>query len=162
MRIWRMAGPMALLLVAPAPLWAAEGGGVVDQRRPRDLDVGAVSAHARDPLVEGLSRPSRRDSRRGSRASRRRSIRLGKTGTRRDGCSTSTRDNWIRPGASPRTSSQQGREAGERLREEILVADPERTTKRCSREPAGTWLERRTICSSPCGGRPWTLLAESG
>ena len=25
MRIWRMAGPMALLLVAPAPLWAAEG-----------------------------------------------------------------------------------------------------------------------------------------
>ena len=25
MRIWRMAGPMALLLVVPAPLWAAEG-----------------------------------------------------------------------------------------------------------------------------------------
>jgi len=26
MKIWRMAGPMALLLLAPAPLWAAEGG----------------------------------------------------------------------------------------------------------------------------------------
>ena len=120
MRIWRMAGPIALLLVAPAPLWAAEGGVLSINAGLAIwtwvlflLTLGILSWKAFPAIAKGLETRQSNiqaaiDSARDDRNEARRLL-----------------DEHQRQLDQARRESkdilQQGREAGERLREEILA-----------------------------------------
>ena len=138
MRIWRMAGPMALLLAAPAPLWAAEGGVLSINAGLAIwtwvlflLTLGVLSWKAFPAISKGLETRQANiqaaiDSAREDRDEARRLL-----------------DEHQRQLDQARRESkdilQQGREAGERLREEILAqtrTDNEEMLARARRDMA--------------------------
>ena len=120
MRIWRMAGPMALLLAAPAPLWAAEGGVLSINAGLAIwtwvlflLTLGILSWKAFPAIAKGLETRQSNiqaaiDSARDDRNEARRL--LDEHQRQLDQARREAKD-----------ILQQGREAGERLREEILT-----------------------------------------
>jgi len=137
MRIWRMAGPMALLLVAPAPLWAAEGvlsinvGLAIWTWVLFLLTLGILSWKAFPAIAKGLETrqagiQAAIDSAREDRDEARRLL-----------------DEHQRQLDQARRESkeilQEGRVAGERLREEILAQarkDNEEMLQRARRDLA--------------------------
>jgi len=138
MRIWRMAGPMALLLVAPAPLWAAEGnvlsinaGLAIWTWVLFLLTLGILSWKAFPAIAKGLETrqagiQAAIDSAREDRDEARRLL-----------------DEHQRQLDQARRESkeilQEGRAAGERLREEILAQtrkDNEEMLERARRDLA--------------------------
>ena len=120
MRIWRMAGPMALLFAAPAPLWAAEGsvlsinaGLAIWTWVLFLLTLGVLSWKAFPAIAKGLETRQSNiqaaiDSARDDRNEARRL--LDEHQRQLDQARREAKD-----------ILQQGREAGERLREEILA-----------------------------------------
>jgi len=138
MRIWRMAGPMALFLVAPAPLWAAEGsvlsinaGLAIWTWVLFLLTLGILSWKAFPAIAKGLEMRQANiqaaiDSAREDRAEARRL--LDEHQRQLDQARREAKD-----------ILQQGREAGERLREEILTQtrkDNEEMLQRARRDLA--------------------------
>ena len=120
MRIWRMAGPMALLLLAPTPLWAAEGGVLSINAGLLVwtwvlflLTLGILAWKAFPAIAKGLetrqsSIQAAIDSAREDRDEARRL--LDEHQRQLDQARREAKD-----------ILQEGREAGERLREEILA-----------------------------------------
>ena len=120
MRIWRMAGPTALLLLGPAPLWAAEGGVLSISAGLAIwtwvlflLTLGVLSWKAFPAIAKGLETRQSKiqaaiDSAREDRDEARRL--LDEHQRQLDQARREAKD-----------ILQQGREAGERLREEILA-----------------------------------------
>ncbi len=138
MRIWRMAAPMALPLLAPAPLWAAEGsvlsinaGLAIWTWVLFLLTLGILWWKAFPAIAKGLETRQSRiqaaiDSAREDRDEARRL--LDEHQRQLDQARREAKD-----------ILQQGREAGERLREEILTQarrDNEEMLERARRELA--------------------------
>lgn len=120
MRIWRMAGPAALLLLAPPPAWGAEGGVLSISAGLLVwtwvlflLTLGILAWKAFPAIAKGLEKrqssiQSAIDSAREDRNEARRL--LSEHQRQLDQARREAKD-----------ILQQGREAGERLREEILA-----------------------------------------
>ena len=138
MRIWRMAGPTVLLLVAPAPLWAAEGsvlsinaGLAIWTWVLFLLTLGILSWKAFPAIAKGLETRQSNiqaaiDSARDDRNEARRL--LDEHQRQLDQARREAKDILL-----------EGREAGERLREEILAQtrkDNEEMLERARRDMA--------------------------
>lgn len=138
MRIWRMTGPMALLLLAPAQLWAAEGGVLSISAGLAIwtwvlflLTLGILSWKAFPAIAKGLETRQSNiqaaiDTAREDRDEARRL--LDEHQRQLDQARREAKD-----------ILQQGREAGERLREEILAQtrkDNEEMLERARRDLA--------------------------
>ncbi len=120
MKIWRMAGPMALLLLAPAPLWAAEGGVLSINAGLAIwtwvlflLTLGVLSWKAFPAIAKGL------ETRQSNIQAAIDSARIDRDEARRLLDEHQRQLDQARREA--KSILQEGREAGERLREEILA-----------------------------------------